>query len=194
MVTPFETYLEKRLGPFSGYLKKKEVLENVTKQLTPAIQAYVKNKIKPTLTPEQISELVISEITKRPSIEKTIRQEIIKPTVTIKETRIKEDKDLRKEIETLKKELEIFKQILPLGGSGVLGLPGFEGQSGKILSNDGSKPTWIAASTGGSSSDTYTPTNVTTDRSFDATSTSMDELANVLGSLIASLQGAGIVQ
>jgi hypothetical protein len=39
----------------------------------------------------------------------------------------------------------------------------------------------------------YTPTNVSADRSFDANSTSMDELADVLGTLIADLQTLGLV-
>lgn len=37
----------------------------------------------------------------------------------------------------------------------------------------------------------YTPTNVTTDRSFDADSTTIDELADILGTLIADLQSFG---
>ena len=41
---------------------------------------------------------------------------------------------------------------------------------------------------------TYTPTNVVTDRSYDANSTTADELADVLGTLIADLQGAGIIE
>ncbi len=40
---------------------------------------------------------------------------------------------------------------------------------------------------------TYTPTNVTTDRSFDANSTTIDELADVLGSLIVDLQTLGFL-
>jgi hypothetical protein len=39
----------------------------------------------------------------------------------------------------------------------------------------------------------YTPTNVTTDRSYDANATSMDELADVLGTLVADLQATGII-
>ncbi len=39
----------------------------------------------------------------------------------------------------------------------------------------------------------YTPTNVTTDRSYDANSTSVDEMADVLGTLIADLQLMGII-
>lgn len=38
---------------------------------------------------------------------------------------------------------------------------------------------------------TYTPTNVTTDRSFDANSTTVEELADVLGTLIADMQADG---
>lgn len=41
---------------------------------------------------------------------------------------------------------------------------------------------------------TYTATNVTTDRSFDADSTSTAELADVLGTLIADLRERGIVK
>jgi hypothetical protein len=39
----------------------------------------------------------------------------------------------------------------------------------------------------------YTPTNVTTDRSYDANATTLDELADVLGSLIGDLQARGMV-
>lgn len=40
---------------------------------------------------------------------------------------------------------------------------------------------------------TYTPTNVTTDRSFNADSTTLDEVADVLGTLIADLQARKIL-
>ena len=40
----------------------------------------------------------------------------------------------------------------------------------------------------------YTPTNVNTDRSYDADSTTIDELADVLGTLIADLQTYGLLQ
>jgi pectate lyase-like protein len=42
-------------------------------------------------------------------------------------------------------------------------------------------------------SSAYTPTNVTTDRSYDANATTTDELADVLGTLISDLQGKGIL-
>jgi hypothetical protein len=40
---------------------------------------------------------------------------------------------------------------------------------------------------------TYTPTNVVTDRSYDANATSVAELADVLGTLIADFQAAGVL-
>ena len=39
----------------------------------------------------------------------------------------------------------------------------------------------------------YAPTNVTTDRAYDANATTVDELADVLGTLIADLQATGII-
>jgi hypothetical protein len=42
-------------------------------------------------------------------------------------------------------------------------------------------------------SSAYTPTNVTTDRAFDANSTTLDEIADVLGTLIADLQATGLL-
>lgn len=40
---------------------------------------------------------------------------------------------------------------------------------------------------------TYTPTNVSTDRSYDANATTLDELADVVGTLIADLQTLGFL-
>lgn len=40
---------------------------------------------------------------------------------------------------------------------------------------------------------TYSVSNVTTDRSYDANSTTLDEIADVLGTLIADLRAAGVV-
>lgn len=44
------------------------------------------------------------------------------------------------------------------------------------------------------SNDSYSVSNLTTLRTYDAASVSLDELARVLGSLIDSLQGTGIIQ
>ena len=42
-------------------------------------------------------------------------------------------------------------------------------------------------------SSAYTPTNVTTDRAYDANATTLDEVADVLGTLIADLQAYGLI-
>lgn len=42
-------------------------------------------------------------------------------------------------------------------------------------------------------SSAYTPTNVTTDRSYDANATTLDEIADVVGTMIADLQAKGIL-
>jgi hypothetical protein len=140
---------------------------------------------------------------------------VVAPPQIIKEVRVevpkKDDrqlvelaqlKALKDEIEALRTELKETRRradspvVLP-GGSGVIGIPPPEaGADGQVLTISNRKAAWKAATGGGggTSSDAYTPTNVTTDRAFDATDTSLDELANVVGSLIASLQGAGIIQ
>lgn len=190
MVTPFEDFLSnKKLAPFVKYLRKREVLGRVDKELTPAIKSYVKASLPKQLTAEQISELVISQITKHPPqiIKKTIKQEIIKPIETIRET-IKEDGKLKKQLDDLKEELNLLRQAFLVGGSGVIGLPTLEGNNGKILQVVNNRPTWATSSSGGLSQ-TYTVSNVTTTRTFDASNTSLNELANVLGTLIADLKG-----
>ena len=45
-----------------------------------------------------------------------------------------------------------------------------------------------------SAGSTYTATNVTTDRAFDANATTLDELADVVGTLIADLKTYGLLQ
>jgi hypothetical protein len=44
------------------------------------------------------------------------------------------------------------------------------------------------------SAEIYTPTNVSTDRAYDANATTIDELADVLGTLIADLQAIDVIQ
>ena len=52
---------------------------------------------------------------------------------------------------------------------------------------------WDQYVTRGGSTAAYTPSNVTTDRTYDADATSTAELADVLGTLIADLQALGLV-
>lgn len=59
--------------------------------------------------------------------------------------------------------------------------------------NDGSRTVNLGGNVTFPSGSAYTITNVTTDRSYDANATSLDELADVLGTLIADLQAAGVI-
>ena len=72
------------------------------------------------------------------------------------------------------------------------------GGTGADLSGTGPGVVYQATTGGalavGTSAGAYTPTNVSSDRSFDANSTTLDEIADVLGTLIADLQGLKILQ
>lgn len=69
---------------------------------------------------------------------------------------------------------------------------GSDGDSGQVLTSDGTNATWedpaVVAVV-----ETYSPSNVSTDRAYDADSTTTEELADVLGTLIADLQTSGII-
>lgn len=185
-------------------------VETISEETKDFIRAEVA-KIKPT---QSVIERVIETRAEPVHIEPRVVQAPAAPPQIIKEVRIEvEKKDQTKyakedDVEALKERIEgLVKQLAetrrmaeaPLvigspGGSGVIGIPPPEGNEGKVLTVVNRKAAWVTSSSGGSSSDAYTASNVTTDRSFDASNTSLDEIANVLGSLIASLQGAGVIQ
>jgi len=71
-------------------------------------------------------------------------------------------------------------------GSAGVRIDGILEHTGTLLGFYGSTPVVQAAA--------YTPTNVTPDRAYDANATSVDELADVLGTLIADLQLLGLIQ
>lgn len=62
--------------------------------------------------------------------------------------------------------------------------PNLQAQLAYVLSASGTLP---------GTAETYTATNVTTDRAYDANATTLDELADVLGTLIADLRARGVV-
>lgn len=172
----------------------------------------------------EITALVKSEVSKikpvQNIIERTIEKKIYEPVHVepkivasppqiIKEIRVEVQKqdfkkyveektleELRSQVKALTDQLSIMRETLPfMGGSGVIGLPNPDGNAGKTLQvvNGQWKPVAVVSG-GGSSSDQYTTSNVTTTRTLDPTTSSVDALYNVLASLIVSLQGAGIIQ
>jgi len=67
------------------------------------------------------------------------------------------------------------------------------GGSNAILSRISSSGTFVGPISVTNPSSAYTPTNVTTDRAYDANATTLDEVADVLGTVIADLQAKGIL-
>lgn len=92
----------------------------------------------------------------------------------------------------------VTRASVPATGTWVRGdiawstVPSAGGSAGWICTVGGTPGTWVVFAPIKSGS-TYTPTNVTPDHSYDANATTTDELADVLGTLIADLQAAGII-
>lgn len=163
----------------------------------PRVEVKITDEIKAIIRAQILSEIAVLSKGLKPKIETKIIEKTIKmPEKTIIKELVDNSAQIIKEADKkIKKALDEYEK----SGRGMypVVVPGpiadQTGNGGKVLSTDGRQTKWIA-STGSTSPDVYTPSNVTTTRTFDATLTSLDELANVLGSLIASLKGAGIVQ
>lgn len=137
----------------------------------------LKNDLKPL--PNEPSKIIETKIIQTEKIIKEIDLGLLEKTIQEKINKY------------TKSEEERWKNIAPIVVPN--GIANMEGHGGQVLSTDGRITKWIKQ-TGGQSPDAYIANNVTTTRSYDATLTSLDELASVLGSLIQSLQGAGIIQ
>lgn len=184
----------------------------------------LKTYIKEELSKVKITQDIVERIIEKQPIIKNIHIPVVQPPPPpipapppqiIKEVRVevpaKDNRKLveepviealKKEIEDLKKELTNTKRlaenpIVAPGGPGVIGIPAPEpNPDGYVLTISKGKAVWKVSTGGGggTSSDIYSVSNLTADRSYDAKDTTVDELAAVLGSLIVSLQGAGIIQ
>ena len=132
-----------------------------------------------------------------PQIIREVRVEVEKKDPT-KYAEEKSVAAIRKELDELKNRHQELLDALPFmhGGSGVIGIPNPEGKNGKTLQVAGNQAVWLTASGGGSvtpSGDTFVVSNLNKVFNYDATVTSIDELAAVLGALIASCRTSGIV-
>jgi hypothetical protein len=163
----------------------------------PRVEVQLTDEIRAIIRAQVAAEVAEAAKTLKPEtkiIEKTIK---MPEKVVVKEFVDKSAEILREAEKRIKKEIDALDKSGRFGPIVVpSAIPNQSGQGGKILSTDGSNAKWITnpGGGGGSSSDVYVPNNVTTVRTFDATLTSLDEIANVIGSLIQSLQGAGIIK
>lgn len=165
----------------------------------PRVEVKITDEIR-ALIAEQVAAGVAHAMKgMKPTIEtKVIEKTINNPTKVIVKELIDNSAEILKEAEKrIKKEIDALDKS---GRFGPIVVPSpiadQSGHGGQVLSTDGNKTKWITAASGsgGSSSDAYTVNNGNTLRTYNATDTSLDEIARVLGSLIASLQGAGIIQ
>jgi HEPN domain-containing protein len=197
--TIFERALEEK--------NRKTIFEQVDKAVPKLVRDYIRShKMTPpqTISLAQILSIVKDEVKKIPIPEKVIEREtkIIEKKTDTKYVEESKYLDLLVKISKLESQLKETRRmaespiVIDHGGPGVIGIPPPEpNPDGYLLTVNKGKAVWATASaSGGVSPDVYTVSNVTTDRSYDATDTSLDEISMVLGSLIQSLQNAGIIQ
>lgn len=193
----FDRLVEKRKN------RKPDIFDKTNEKFPRFIIEYINEKNDGLITKDDAKKMVdfaISNIKPLKQTQKVVERQIIKEEKKDDTKYAKEESisDLKKQIKELNDQLEKFKEIIPLlasrGGSGVVGLPDQTGKSGKVLSTNGSAPIWVTAASGGGSPESYTVSNVTTQRTLNANDTSLDELADVLGSLITDMKAAGMLQ
>lgn len=182
----------------------------ITDEVKSFIQAEIA-KIKPV---QSVIEKTIQTVI-RPKVFHVEPKIIEAPPQIIKEVRVEvqtEKKDTRKYVEEskyldllvkvsrlenqLKETRRMAESPIVVGGPGVIGIPPPEpNPDNYVLTVAQGKAKWKPSTgSGGSSSDVYTTSNVTTKRTLDPTTSTIDDLYNTVASLIVSLQGAGIIQ
>lgn len=146
----------------------------------------IKSEIGRALASLKPQEKIIEKIKEVPVERRVIVREIDKEKT---EEIVKKFNDALSELNKEKDRLRDF--MSRIGGSGVIGLPKASGQDGKVLTVVSGKAHWSTptSGSGGLTPGTYSVSNPTTDRSFDADNTSLDEIADVLATLISDLGG-----
>lgn len=198
---PFEVEEKPKFNPNYPYSVKPDF--DPSKPFTLSLLKELKKEIPKPASKEEILQDFRNEMAqafksiKVPAkvIEKTIVEKIA-PRIEKETTVVKEiDEETKKTIVDLADEVKRIKQyLMAIGGSGVIGIPNPEGNNGKTLQVEKNQAKWVTASSSGGSGFSlpdYTLSNITTDRAFDADNTSLDELADVLGTLINDLSTGG---
>lgn len=161
---------------------EEDVFDQVEKEVPKLVRTYIKKNTIGQLTISDVLSIVRDEIskTKPRIIEKTIETKVKEVPAATKEQKdhSKEISELTSQIAYLKDELNKQKQVLPLiaarGGSGVIGVPNPQGQSGKYLTNDGNQISWGTVSSSGSTGTTVSIGDPTTDGSWQITVSGTD--------------------
>ncbi len=200
-----------------AYSDKKRKIDNerLTKELSemikieiqklPVVQKVIEKTLEKTLEKETVRNIkvpvyiepnIVEAPPAPPQIIKEIRVEVEKKDKTkyAKEDEVSDlNKKLEKRIKDLTEELDRVKNTFSMmGGSGVIGIPPPEPNPvGYVLTINPRKiAEWKAATgSGGIAPGTFTITNNTPDYTFDATGSTVDDLYQVVATLIRTLQG-----
>lgn len=197
------------LSQFDDQQRKKE-----NRKITEQVKALLKEEIAKIKPVQKVIEKTLEKETVRNvqvpvHVEPKIIQAPPAPPQIIKEVRVEVQKEkpidlsgyaesktvneLKTEIADLKLKLKNLAEMLPMiGGSGVIGIPPPEGNpDAYVLTIDSGKAKWKVAtgSGGGLTPGTFTITNNIQKYSFDATTSDIDTLYQVLATLIRKLQG-----
>lgn len=213
-----DSYISDVKGQLSDLSKKLTNYVSDKKKEKLKLKSEVEELIKSEVSKVQINQNVIERVIEKKVIEpRYIEPKIIQappapprppaPPQIIKEVRVEvqsSDKvvaELKKKIEELEKKIEDQPKnpALPMNTWGFRTgkvIPSLSGKTGKYLRANGSKMEWASIEGGGTSSDAYSVSNFTTDRTLDGADGqyTLDELKDLVCSLITSLQGAGVIQ
>lgn len=174
----------------------------VFKRVEPPTREELEKKIADAKLIERIKKEVLASIkipeAPKPEI-KIVEKVVEKPApveIHVEDPRIAkmcdEIEKLKSVIEDQNKKLDEVKDAGPVFIPAAPVIPNWSGSAGKILSNNGDQLQWVSSIS--LSSEVYSASNVTTTRTIDANDTSIDELADVLSTLIVDLQNAGVIQ
>lgn len=158
---------------------------------TDEVLAIVREEIRNAISKMSPQKHIIEKVTKEvPTEIKTIVKEIDKDSLN---SLFKKINDLQEEIKKSEEKLRsyVISSIPIPGGPGVIGIPPPEAASeSEVLTVVNKKAKWKAVSgSGGLTSGTYSVSNPTSDRTFDADNTTLDELADVVATIISDLGG-----
>lgn len=211
-----ESSIEKLKSDLSDLVDRLDSKERKSEkaQMTAQVMALVKSEISKIKPVQNVIERTLEkQVVKNIHVPVNLPNPVIPPQKVreiIREVRIEAKDDgkeyaetktvdgLKKQIEELKKGLEESKKQTSFlmgmrGGSGVIGIPPPEGNpEGYVLTISGGKQKWKVAtggSGGGIAPGTFSISNPTQNFSLDVKNATVDQLYQVVGTLIQKLQG-----
>lgn len=181
--------------------------KNENRKLSDEMKEFIREEIAKIKPKQNVIERTIEKKVIQPEVVHLEPRIVEAPPQIIKEVRVEvEKKDHRKYVEEskyldllvkvskLEKQLQETRRMAesPIivggpGGPGVIGIPPPEPHEGKVLTVVNRKASW-AASAGGASISGYTINNPTTLKTIDLSSFTLDELGQIVGTLIGELQ------